>query len=141
MVTPDTRSEASTPDDASIAGDDIVAEPVVENSEENRRSIASSSIKGKQKEHAPPTPVGEDVSEDPEKSRNLVGKMNNLVSTDLENLVDGRDFLLLGLLLATSLSIFLIGCVTQFCIFRFRLSYALGSYTAFLVGVHLWGRR
>lgn len=99
-ATPDTRSEAATPDNASIAGDDIVAEPVVENGEENGQSIASSSIKGKQKEDAPPTLVGEDVSEDPGKSSNLVGKMNNLISTDLDNLVDGRDFLLLGSLLA-----------------------------------------
>jgi hypothetical protein len=30
-------------------------------------------------------------------SSNLVGKMNNLVSTDLENLVSGRDILLLCL--------------------------------------------
>lgn len=100
MATPDTRSEAATPENASIAGDDIVAEPVVENGEENGQSIASSSIKGKQKEDAPSTPVGEDVSEDPGKSGNLVGKMNNLISTDLDNLVDGRDFLLLGSLLA-----------------------------------------
>ena len=100
VATPDTRSEAATPDNASVVGDDIVAEPVVENGEENGQSIASSSIKGKQKEDAPPTPVGEDGGEDPGKSGNLVGKMNNLVSTDLDNLVDGRDFLLLGSLLA-----------------------------------------
>ena len=100
MATPDTRSEAATPDNASIAGDDIVAEAVVENGEENGQSIASSSIKGKQKEGAPSTPVGEDVSDDPGMSSNLVGKMNNLVSTDLDNLVDGRDFLLLGSFLA-----------------------------------------
>ena len=99
VATPSNRSEAATPDNASIAGDDIVAEPVVENGEENGQSIASSSIKGKQKEDAP-TPIGEDVSEDPGKSSNLVGKMNNLISTDLDNLVDGRDFLLLGSLLS-----------------------------------------
>lgn len=137
MATPDTRSEAATPDNASIAGDNIVAEPVVENGEENGQSIASSSIKGKQKEVPPSTPVSEDVGEDPGMSSNLVGKMNNLVSTDLDNLVDGRDFLLLGSLLVTSLSICLMRCVTQFYIFRFRLSYAFGSCTPSLAGVHL----
>jgi hypothetical protein len=102
VVTPETRSEAVTPDNASIAGDDIVAEHVVEDGEENGngRSITSSSIKGKQKADATPAPVSEEVSEAPGPSGNLVGKMNNLISTDLDNLVDGRDFLLLGSLLA-----------------------------------------
>ena len=30
------------------------------------------------------------------KANNVVGKINNLVTTDLANLVDGRDFLYLG---------------------------------------------
>jgi len=31
-----------------------------------------------------------------EKGKNLVGKINNLVSTDLNNIVDGRDFLMIA---------------------------------------------
>lgn len=63
---------------------------------EDGHSTAHSSIRGKQKERSRSTPVDEDDSDNSTKSSNLVGKMNNLVSTDLENLVDGRDFLLLG---------------------------------------------
>ena len=43
-----------------------------------------SSIKGEEKK-----PVGE-------KGGNLVGKINNLVSTDLNNIIDGRDFLMIA---------------------------------------------
>jgi hypothetical protein len=99
VATPNTLSEATTPDNVSIAGDNIVAEPATGSSEEAGQSTSSSSIKGKQREGShPPTPVGDDDSEDLGKSSNLVGKMNNLVSTDLDNLVEGRDFLLLGLI-------------------------------------------
>jgi|SRR6266850_2711012 len=99
VATPNTLSEATTPDNVSIAGDNIVAEPASGSSEEAGQSTSSSSIKGKQREGShPPTPVGDDDSEDLGKSSNLVGKMNNLVSTDLDNLVEGRDFLLLGLI-------------------------------------------
>ncbi|KAH9986083.1 hypothetical protein BJV74DRAFT_845474 [Russula compacta] len=94
-VTPEARSEVTTPDNVSIAEDIIVSEATGRSGEGNGLSTKSSSIKGKQKEDSPATPVGDD--EDAAKSSNLVGKMNNLVSTDLENLVDGRDFLLLVL--------------------------------------------
>jgi hypothetical protein len=97
VATPDTRSEATTPDNVSIAGDDAVAGPATGSNEETGQSSTPSSIKGKQKESSrSETPVGEDDSEDLAHSSNLVGKMNNLVSTDLDNLVEGRDFLLLG---------------------------------------------
>lgn len=95
-VTPETRSEVTTPDNVSIAEDNIVSEAAGGSGEENGLSTTSSSIKGKQREDSPAAPVGESDGEDMAKSSNLVGKMNNLVSTDLENLVDGRDFLLLG---------------------------------------------
>ncbi|KAI0248983.1 hypothetical protein BJV78DRAFT_1276336 [Lactifluus subvellereus] len=88
MTTPEGRSEATTPDTASIA--DV---------NESEPSTPSSSIKGKQREEYPAPPSNDSDGEEPGKSSNLVGKMNNLVSTDLENLVDGRDFLLLGLYL------------------------------------------
>ena len=101
VVTPDTRSEATTPDNVSIADDDAVAQLAAVRDENSRQSTTpSSSIKGKQKEVSPSPTVGEDDNETPGKSSNLVGKMNNLVSTDLDNLVEGRDFLLLGSSLA-----------------------------------------
>ena len=95
VVTPDTRSEATTPDNGSIAGDNTVAE-LTAGGDDSRQSTTPSSIKGKQKDISPSYPVDEDDSEGLGKSSNLVGKMNNLVSTDLDNLVEGRDFLLLG---------------------------------------------
>jgi len=53
-------------------------------------------IKGKQKEASPASPTSEHDNEDPAKFGTLVGKMNNLVSTDLDNIVEGWDFLLVG---------------------------------------------
>ncbi|SRR6266478_3102357 len=94
-VTPAARSEATTPDNVSVA-DDNALETTGGSSEDNGRSTTSSSIKGKQKEEFPANLASEDDSDDPGKASNLVGKMNNLVSTDLENIIEGRDFLLLG---------------------------------------------
>ena len=62
-------------------------------------STAESHIKGKDRDDPPilksdakqPTKVKKDA-------QNLVGKINNLVTTDLENIIDGRDFLLVGML-------------------------------------------
>lgn len=97
-VTPETRSEATTPDNLSIVGDTTASETEGASGDENVPSTTPSSIKGKQKD-SPATPAPGDDSEDlgMSMSSNLVGKMNNLVSTDLENLVDGRDFLLISL--------------------------------------------
>ena len=94
-VTPEARSESTTPDNVSVV-DHNVSETMSGSGEENGQSTTSSNIKGKQKEEFPGGIAGGADSEDPGKSSNLVGKMNNLVSTDLENIVDGRDFLLLG---------------------------------------------
>ncbi|KAH9028060.1 hypothetical protein EDB83DRAFT_1910199 [Lactarius deliciosus] len=99
-ATPDARSEASTPDSGSVVEINIVSEEVGGSSEETRSeqsTITASSMKGKRKEAAPGSDSGKEDSDEPGDSSNLVGKMNNLVSTDLENLVDGRDFLLLVL--------------------------------------------
>lgn len=92
-VTPDARSDTATPDNVSIA-DNNLSETVGGSGEENSQSTASPSVKGKQTDAFPASMAGSDDSEDPGKSGNLVGKMNNLVSTDLENIVEGRDFLL-----------------------------------------------
>lgn len=94
-VTPEVRSNAATPDNISIA-DNNLSETVGGSGEENGQSTASPSVKGKQTDAFSPSMTGGDDSEDPGKSGNLVGKMNNLVSTDLENIIEGRDFLLVG---------------------------------------------
>jgi len=96
-VTPEARSETTTPDNVSVA-DNIGPETAGGSVEEpeNGRSTTSLSIKGKQKEVFQESLASDDNNEDPGKASNLVGKLNNLVSTDLENIIEGRDFLLLG---------------------------------------------
>jgi hypothetical protein len=94
-VTPEALSETTTPDNVSVA-DNIGPETAGGSGEENELSTTSLSIKGKQKEEFPTGLASDDDNEDPGKASNLVGKMNNLVSTDLENIIEGRDFLLLG---------------------------------------------
>ncbi|KAH9166806.1 hypothetical protein EDB89DRAFT_2115743 [Lactarius sanguifluus] len=92
IATPEVGSEAMTPDSGSVVEINIVSEGAGGSGEEIRSeqsTIAASSVKGERKEEAP----GSDSDEAGGPS-NLVGKMNNLVSTDLENIVDGRDFLL-----------------------------------------------
>ena len=100
-ATPEGRSEATTPDNGSVVEINIEAEDAGRGSEDiqsEQSTSAASSVKGKRKEEeAPGSDSGKDNGDEPGGSSNLVGKMNNLVSTDLENLVDGRDVLLLGL--------------------------------------------
>lgn len=103
-VTPEARSETATPDNVSVA-DNIRPETAGGSGEESGRSTTSLSIKGKQKEEFPASLVTDDENEDPGKASNLVGKMNNLVSTDLENLIDGRDFILLVLYIPLQIAI------------------------------------
>lgn len=139
-VTPEALSETATPDNVSVA-DNIGPETAGGSGEENGRSTTSSSIKGKQKEEFTASLASDDDNEDPGKASNLVGKMNNLVSTDLENIIEGRDFLLLG---PSFIYISLKHLSdpprhAQFCILLFNLPCAFGSYTASLAGVHLSG--
>ena len=98
-ATPEGRSEATTPDSGSAIDINIVSEDAGEGSEETRSdqsTTTASTIKGKRKEGAPGSDSGKEAGGEAGGSSNLVGKMNNLISTDLENLVDGRDFLLFG---------------------------------------------
>ena len=99
-ATPEGRSEATTPDNGSVVDINIESEDAGRGSEDaqsERSTTAASSVKGKRKEgEAPGSDSGKENGDEPGGSSNLVGKMNNLVSTDLENLVDGRDVLLLG---------------------------------------------
>ncbi len=101
---------AQTPDNASVA------EPEPEEgasgsqgtSSEDETTVRASTISGastaataKGKE---PAKKGEEdkgkgkdkAKEESAGSGNLIGKINNLVTTDLANLIDGRDFLFIG---------------------------------------------
>ncbi|KAH9028057.1 hypothetical protein EDB83DRAFT_2543807 [Lactarius deliciosus] len=91
-TTPEVGSEASTPDSGSIVEINIVSEEAGGSSEETRceqSTVAASSIKGKRKEEASRSDSGDEAGG----SSNLVGKLNNLVSADLENIAAGVDFL------------------------------------------------
>jgi hypothetical protein len=91
-ATPDSRSEVTTPESDSAVEINIVSEDAGGGSDEGGQSTtAASSIKGKRREEAPGSDSCKKDGSD--RSSNLVGRMNNLVSTDLENLIDGRDFL------------------------------------------------
>lgn len=111
-------SAASTPDSASIADSDeqtegstVVGEGSAANGsgdETLRHSSRESSVNGK-RDKAKRKSVASSISGkstvkqklDPQpdsssSTDNLVGKLNNLVTTDLANIVEGRDFILLG---------------------------------------------
>ena len=95
-ATPVARSEAATPDNVSVAGDITDSGSPGGSSGESGSPTTSSGIKGKQREASSASPTSEYDSEEFGKPSNLVGKMNNLVSTDLDNIIEGRDFLLVG---------------------------------------------
>jgi hypothetical protein len=89
-------SVATTPDTASIAesntnNDDGEASTNDETVQGSSQSVTSSTTaKGKQKADKP----SEAPAPKPVDSQNLVGKINNLVSSDLQNITEGRDFLI-----------------------------------------------
>ena len=97
---------AQTPDNASIAEAEPDEGASGSQSSEDGTTVRASTLSGatattaKGKE---PAKKGEDdkekekeKKEEPAGSGNLVGKINNLVTTDLANIIDGRDFLFLG---------------------------------------------
>jgi hypothetical protein len=94
-LTPEAHSEATTPDNVSIVSD-ITLGSFGSRSGEGGSLTTSSCIKGKQKEASPASPTSDLDNEDPGRSSTLVGKMNNLVSTDLDNIIEGWDFLVVG---------------------------------------------
>ena len=97
-VTPEGRSAATTPDSGSVVEINVVPEGAGGGSQETRSEQSTStamSTNGRRKEEASRSDSSK--GDDEGASSNLVGKMNNLVSTDLENLVSGRDILLLCL--------------------------------------------
>ncbi|VDB89909.1 unnamed protein product [Peniophora sp. CBMAI 1063] len=82
-------SAAPTPDTASLAGDadTVVGEDVSHIGEASSTTVAESSGSSDKESKA--------AAADEEKGDNLVGKINNLVAVDLDNIVDGRDLALL----------------------------------------------
>lgn len=61
-------------------------------------STTTSAAPAKGKDDTKPAPA-KDVVKEAERSKNLVGKINNLVTSDLDNIVNGRDFLYFSTLL------------------------------------------
>ena len=101
---------AGTPETASVAESSATAQEQIARAEDNngRGSTSPNAGKGKQKavpqeasktkvigREDKPKPAG-----DEKKGKNVVGKINNLVTTDLNNLSDGRDFLFIGVWLS-----------------------------------------
>jgi hypothetical protein len=93
--TPDSASIAESPtsngnDESSSATTTAASrEPTSDSSSSSKKS----SPKGKAKPSPPSTPKATGKAKD---DSNLIGKINNLVTTDLSNIVEARDFLLLG---------------------------------------------
>jgi hypothetical protein len=85
-------STISTPDSASIAESSTAVEASSESSDGAQSSSTSAldpaTVKGKQKAN------DAEAKKSTSSADNLVGKINNLVTTDLGNITDGRDFLL-----------------------------------------------
>jgi hypothetical protein len=50
------------------------------------------------------------ATKDKKEAQNLIGKINNLVTTDLDNIVEGRDFLTIGML--STLILIWVRCLT-----------------------------
>ena len=99
-VTPEGLSEATTPDSGSVVDINIGSEGAGGGSQETPSEQSTSTAmgtNGKRKEEASRSDSGKGGGGEEGASSNLVGKMNNLVSTDLENLVEGRDILLVCL--------------------------------------------
>ncbi|KIJ45713.1 hypothetical protein M422DRAFT_227467 [Sphaerobolus stellatus SS14] len=99
VLTPDTQSIAEDADDESEAsstvnsGEETLRESSTSSSATATTTSSSPNARGKQKDTPPAVKVSETKSEG--KKDNLIGKINNLVTTDLGNVVDGRDFLFL----------------------------------------------
>ncbi|KAI9438180.1 hypothetical protein H4582DRAFT_2111639 [Lactarius indigo] len=100
MITPalttGARNDATTPDNGSSAEISLVSENAGGNTEMTQGEpsmTTASSITTKEEGDVPEFDSGEDSS------KVLVGKMNNLVTSDLDNLVNGKDILMLVLYL------------------------------------------
>ena len=97
-----TDSNPVSPDNASVADELLSAEPngsgvqtLAQSSSASVRSV-SESIKGKQKAKDVRLAEAKAAPRKEATADNLVGKINNLVTTDLNNITEARDFLFLG---------------------------------------------
>lgn len=94
-----TTSGATTPDTASVSGSssETDEEGTLHASTATAGSTRAGSENGKDAGgKKKKDDDGKTHADGSSKADNLVGKINNLVTTDLNNLVDGRDFLFLG---------------------------------------------
>lgn len=124
-TSPDTGSVAGDSEDSESESEDETAVSETTSTTKASRGLASrpQSVRGGSKGADPPV-------EEEQKGGNFVGKLNNLVTTDLSNLVEGRDFLFVG-------AFFRYGCrrcgsvrySLQCCIFLSRSASVYGSYT------------
>ena len=88
------QSRAEHTDEASQTSTVVASrEASTASSQATATASSSSTAKGKGKETLQKTQMDEKKQES---DGNLIGKINNLVTTDLGNITDGRDFLLLG---------------------------------------------
>jgi hypothetical protein len=139
-TSPESLSE-TTLDGTSIAGSSTaVLDESIDGSGDETLQTSSATIsmasakKGKQK--------AQDSKEESESSSkkhssadNLVGKINNLVTTDLNNITEGRDFLMASKSQSLLVDVyFLTRAFVQFYISHFRSSCAPCSCTRFLAG-------
>lgn len=107
-------SEASTaaqsPDDRSIvSGDeeesDSVGSTVVSRQASDATAVAQGVAAAKKDKKKAKEDEETEKKKEEKDTENVIGKINNLVSTDVGNITDGRDFLLLGTLSPFFLSI------------------------------------
>jgi hypothetical protein len=114
--TPDNSSiaESSVPgDEGSISAHSPLASPEPTevdtlHSRENTLQASSSSVKSGGSDKNKSEASKDDKEEGSSSSSNLVGKINNLVTTDLENIVDSRDFLLVFLYIPLQITLCII---------------------------------
>jgi hypothetical protein len=132
----------STPNTTSIVGSSTVAldENTEENSDETLEPTGSETLstssakKGEQKAQDAKEDSGSS-SKKHSNAENLVGKINNLVTTDLNNITEGRHFLLVGKLYSLQADVcFVTRTFLQDCTPHSRSSCASGSCTGSSAG-------
>jgi hypothetical protein len=77
--------------------------PVSRDSSSNSQSTSNVPVKGK--DLSTFKSDTKSATKDKKEAQNLIGKINNLVTTDLGNIVDGRDFLFISTLQFSGLSL------------------------------------
>ena len=90
---PSSTSPTVTPETQSVEGSTTLEDS------DARSDITASSTKGKAKadsSSATKSAAAKDEKKEEKKKDNLVGKINTLVTVDLENVVNAKDFLMVG---------------------------------------------